>query len=101
MGKRDYNCSLLSVDEEFDKIKDCKFSTLSAYTLEDIVRLYNVLPQDNEDIKTIRYFVNNEDTLTDQVLEYDEEGLSDGYHRLIAMKICEFEYFEFKLEDYD
>lgn len=101
MGKRDYNCSLLSVDEEFDKIKDCKFSTLRAYTLEDVVKLYNVLPQDNEDIKTIKYFVDNKDILAQQVLEYDEVGLSDGYHRLIAMKICEFEYFEFKLEDYD
>lgn len=101
MGKRDYNCSLLSVDEEFDKIKDCKFSTLRVYTLEDVVKLYNVLPQDNEDIKTIKYFVDNKDILAQQVLEYDEEGLSDGLLRLIAMKICEFEYFEFKLGDYD
>ena len=57
-------------------------------TLIAAVAINRAIGYDN---KLLYHF--KEDILTDQVLEYDDEGL----HRLIAMKICEFEYFEFKL----
>ena len=46
-------------------------------------------------IPIIKYFINNPDKITDLV--YDEKGLEDGYHRLIAAKILKKPRFKYKL----
>ena len=55
-------------------------------TFQDIVDNWDELSNHkNHNIKTIKYFVENPDEITE--LTYDEKGLEDGYHRLIASKI--------------
>ena len=85
-----------STNKEFNTYKDFKFNTLRNYTLQDIVDNWESLSDHkNENIKTIKYFVNNPDEITDLV--YDEKGLEDGYHRLIAAKILKKPRFKYKL----
>ena len=85
-----------STNKEFNKYKDSKFNTLRDYTLQDIVDNWESLSDHkNENIKTIKYFVNNPNKITDLV--YDEKGLEDGYHRLIAAKILKKPRFKYKL----
>lgn len=85
-----------STNKEFSKYKDSKFNTLREYTLQDIVDNWDTLSDHkNDNIKTIKYFVNNPSEI-DELL-YDDKGLKDGYHRLIAMKILKKLRFKFKL----
>jgi hypothetical protein len=87
-----------STDKEFDEIKDSWFYTLKNYTLEDIVNNWDSLKNDtNDNIQTIKYFVNNPDKITDLI--YDEKGLEDGYHRLIAAKILGIPRFKYIMEE--
>jgi hypothetical protein len=59
---------------------------LREYTFQDIVNNWDELSNHkNHNIKTIKFFVENPDEITE--LTYDEKGLEDGYHRLIASKI--------------
>jgi hypothetical protein len=59
---------------------------LRKYTFQDIVDNWDELSNHrNPNIKTIKFFVENPDEITE--LTYDERGLEDGYHRLIASKI--------------
>ena len=75
-----------STNKEFNKYKDSKFHSLREYTFQDIVDNWDELSNHkNHNIKTIKYFVKNPDEITE--LTYDEKGLEDGYHRLIASKI--------------
>ena len=85
-----------STNKEFSKYKNSKFGTLKDYTLQDIVDNWDSLSDHkNENIKTIKYFINNPDKITDLV--YDEKGLEDGYHRLIAAKILKKPRFSYRL----
>ena len=85
-----------STNKEFSKYKDSKFNSLRDYTLQDIVDDWDSLSDHkNENIKTIKHFVNNPDKITDLV--YDEKGLEDGYHRLIAAKILKKPRFSYRL----
>ena len=85
-----------STNKEFSKYKNSKFNTLRDYTLQDIVDNWDSLSDHkNENIKTIKHFVNNPDKITDLV--YDEKGLEDGYHRLIAAKILKKPRFSYRL----
>ena len=75
-----------STNKEFNIYKDSKFYSLSEYTFQDIVDNWDELSNHrNPNIKTIKFFVENPDEITE--LTYDEKGLEDGYHRLIASKI--------------
>jgi hypothetical protein len=90
-----------NVKEEFDIIKDSRFFTIKQYTLNDIVDNWNIINNnDNHNIKTIKYFVDNPNILKSEFLYYDKKGLSDGYHRLTAMKIVGLDDFFYKNEDY-
>ena len=85
-----------STNKEFSKYKDSKFNSLRDYTLQDIVDNWESLSDHkNENIKTIRHFINNPDKITDLV--YDDKGLEDGYHRLIAAKILKKPRFTYRL----
>ena len=85
-----------STNKEFSKYKDSKFNSLRDYTLQDIVDNWESLSDNkNENIKTIKHFINNPDKITDLV--YDEKGLEDGYHRLIAAKILKKPRFTYRL----
>lgn len=78
--------STKSTNKEFNKYKDSKFHSLREYTFQDIVDNWDeVSNHRNPNIKTIKFFVDNPDEITE--LTYDERGLEDGYHRLIASKI--------------
>lgn len=86
-----------STNKEFSKYKNSKFNSLRDYTLQDIVDNWDSLSDHkNENIKTIKYFINNPDKITDLV--YDDKGLEDGYHRLIA-KILKKPRFSYRLVD--
>jgi hypothetical protein len=75
-----------STNKEFNKYKDSKFHSLRKYTFQDIVDNWEELSNHkNHNIQTIKFFVENPDEITE--LTYDEKGLEDGYHRLIASKI--------------
>jgi hypothetical protein len=83
-----------STDKEFDEIKDSWFYRLRNYTLGDIVDNWDSLKNnENDNIQTIKYFVENPDKITDLI--YDEKGLEDGYHRLIAAKILGIPKFKY------
>ena len=85
-----------STNKEFSKYKDSKFNSLRDYTLQDIVNNWESLSDHkNENIKTIRHFIDNPDKIVDLV--YDEKGLEDGYHRLIAAKILKKPRFSYRL----
>lgn len=85
-----------STNKEFSKYKDSKFNSIRDYTLQDIVDNWESLSDNkNENIKTIKHFINNPDKITDLV--YDEKGLEDGYHRLIAAKILKKPRFSYRL----
>jgi len=87
-----------STNVEFDKYKDSKFNSLRKYTLQDIVDNWDEVKNDkNENIKTIKYFIDNPNKITDLV--YDDKGLEDGYHRLIAAKILKKPTFSFTLKE--
>lgn len=87
-----------STDKEFDEIKDSWFYRLRNYTLGDIVDNWDSLKNnENDNIQTIKYFVENPDKITDLI--YDEEGLEDGYHRLIAAKILGIPKFKYIKEE--
>ena len=87
-------------DIEFDLIKDCKFNTLSEFTLQDIVDNWDEIKNiKNDNISTIKYFVNNEQLLSNQCLIYDKKGLADGFHRLTAMKILGIDKFCYQYVD--
>lgn len=61
-----------STNKEFSKYKDSKFNSLRDYTLQDIVDNWESLSdKKNENIKTIKHFINNPDKITDLV--YDEK----------------------------
>jgi hypothetical protein len=83
-----------STDNEFDNYKESKFHTMRNYTLGDIVGNWDSLKNnENDNIQTIKYFVENPGKITDLI--YDEEGLEDGYHRLIAAKILGIPKFKY------
>ena len=87
-----------STNVEFDKYKDSKFNSLRKYTLQNIVDNWDEVKNDkNENIKTIKYFIDNPNKITDLV--YDDKGLEDGYHRLIAAKILKKPTFSFTLKE--
>jgi hypothetical protein len=89
-----------SVDVEFNKIKLSKFNSLRNLTLQDIVDNWtNVQNMKNDNIDTITYFINNQSELNTKCLSYDKNGLADGYHRLIAMKILNIKTFCYNYED--
>lgn len=85
-----------STNKEFVKYKGSKFHTLRDFTLQDIVDNWELLSDHkNDNIKTIKYFINNPDKITDLV--YDEQGLEDGFHRLIAAKILKKPRFTYRM----
>jgi lysyl-tRNA synthetase class II len=89
-----------SVDVEFNKIELSKFNSLRNLTLQDIVDNWtNVQNMKNDNIDTITYFINNQSELNTKCLSYDKNGLADGYHRLIAMKILNIKTFCYNYED--
>ncbi len=91
--------NLKNVDVEFEIIKNSHWSSLKDYTLNDIVNDWVYVQNiDNDNIETIKYFVDNPELLKKQCLSYDKKGLSDGYHRLIAMKIIGLNKFCYKIE---
>ena len=88
-----------SVDVEFDAIKQSKFNTLNV-NIETIVNDWGDIQNiKNDNIETIKYFINNPTKLKSECLSYDKKGLADGYHRLIAMKIIGLDKFCYKYED--
>jgi uncharacterized protein (DUF1015 family) len=92
--------NLKNVDVEFEIIKNSHWSSLENYTLNDIVNDWiSVQNIDNDNVKTIKYFVDNQELLKKQCLSYDKKGLADGYHRLTAMKIIGLDKFCYKYED--
>jgi uncharacterized protein (DUF1015 family) len=92
--------NLKNVDVEFEIIKNSHWSSLKNYTLNDIVNNWiSVQNIDNDNVKTIKYFVDNQELLKKQCLSYDKKGLADGYHRLTAMKIIGLDKFCYKYED--
>lgn len=92
--------NIKNVDFEFEKIRDSKFSSLRQYTLNDIVNNWlEVKNIKNDNIKTIKYFVENPEMLNHQCLSYDKKGLADGFHRLTSMKIVGFSDFCYKYEN--
>jgi hypothetical protein len=87
-----------STNKEFSKYKDSKFNTLREYTLQDIVDNWDTLSNHkNDNIQTIKYFIDNPDKIDELI--YDDKGLEDGYHRLIATKILKKPRFKYKLKD--
>lgn len=85
-----------STDKEFKKYKDSKFNSLREYTFQDIVDNWDELSNHrNPNIKTIKFFVENPDEITE--LTYDDKGLEDGYHRLIASKILNKPRLKYKM----
>jgi len=83
-----------STNKEFEKYSKSRFNTIRNLTLQDIVDNWDeVSNSKNENIKTIKYFVENPDQITE--LTYDDRGLEDGYHRLVAMKILGIPRFEY------
>jgi len=87
-----------STNKEFSKYKDSKFNTLRGYTLQDIVDNWDTLSNHkNDNIQTIKYFIDNPDKIDELI--YDDKGLEDGYHRLIATKILKKPRFKYKLKD--
>jgi len=87
-----------STNKEFSKYKDSKFNTLRGYTLQDIVNNWDKLSNHkNDNIQTIKYFIDNPDKIDELI--YDDKGLEDGYHRLIATKILKKPRFKYKLKD--
>jgi uncharacterized protein (DUF1015 family) len=94
------NINLKDVDVEFELIKKSWWSSFKNYTLNDIVNEWeSVQNSDNDNIKTIKYFVDNPKLLKKQCLTYDRKGLSDGYHRLTAMKIIGLDKFCYNYEE--
>ena len=92
--------SIKNVDIEFETIKNSKFSSLREYSLGDIVNNWIELRTNkNDNIQTIKYFVENPKVLKFECLSYDKQGLADGYHRLTAMKIVGLRNFCYKYED--
>jgi len=90
-----------NVDIEFEEIKDGKFNTLRDFTIDDIVKNWNKVQLiKNDNIDTIKFFIkkiNNGDEI--DCLVYDKKGLTDGFHRLIAMKISGVKQFCFIYDD--
>jgi hypothetical protein len=85
-----------STNKEFNKYKDSMFHSLREYTFQDIVDNWDELSNHrNPNIKTIKFFVENPDEITE--LTYDERGLEDGYHRLIASKILNKPRVKYKM----
>jgi hypothetical protein len=94
------NRNFKNVNQEFSIIKDSYWSSLKNYTLNDIVNNWTSIQNiDNDNIDTIKYFVNNPHLLKNQRLTYDKKGLVDGYHRLTAMKIIGLDNFSFNYDD--
>ena len=92
--------NLKNVNVEFERIKNSHWSSLKKFTLNDIVNGWGSIQNiDNDNIKTIKYFVDNQELLKKQCLSYDKNGLADGYHRLTAMKIIGLDKFCYKYED--
>jgi len=85
-----------STNKEFNKYKNSKFHTLRHYTFQDIVDNWDELSNHkNHNIQTIKFFIENPDEITE--LTYDEKGLEDGYHRLIASKILNKPKVKYKM----
>ena len=94
------NANLKNVNNEFELVKQSRWSSLKDHTLNDIVNDWaTIRHSDNDNIKTIKYFVDNPPLLEGQCLSYDKKGLADGYHRLTAMKIIGLEKFFCRYED--
>jgi len=92
--------NLKNVNVEFEIIKNSYWSSLKKYTLNDIVNDWvSIQNIDNDNIKTIKYFVDNPELLKKHCLSYDKKGLADGYHRLTAMKIIGLDKLCYKYED--
>jgi hypothetical protein len=89
-----------STNKEFNKYKDSKFHSLREYTFNDVVNNWNELSNlKNDNIKTIKHFVNNPNEIGE--LTFDNKGLADGYHRLIASKILELPRIKYiKVDEY-
>lgn len=88
--------NIINVNIEFDKIKDSKFSTLP-YTFEYLVDNWESLKDTkNDNLDTIKYFINNP---SNSPLIFDNKGLADGFHRLIASKIIGTKELFFTLDN--
>lgn len=98
--KENKDYSTKNVDSEFDKYKNSHFNSLRDFTLNDIVNKWDEIQLiKNDNIDTVKFFINklNNDDKIDCLI-YDEKGLSDGFHRLIAMKIVGIKQFCFILD---
>ena len=96
-----FNSKVKNTDTEFEKIKDSKFNRLPDLTLSEIVNNWDdVKDIEDDNIETIKYYVDNKELLPKQILTYDKKGLSDGYHRLIAMKIVGVDKFRYKIDNW-
>lgn len=78
-----------NVDVVFNEFKNSNFNTLKEFTLNDIVNKWKEVENiKNDNIDTIKYFLNKiKSNEKIDCLIFNKEGLSDGFHRLIAMKI--------------
>ncbi len=92
--------NLKNVDDGFEIIKTSHWSYLKDYTLNDIVNNWGSTQNiNNDNIKTIKWFVDNLELLKYQCSYYDKKALGDGHHRLIVMKIIGLGKFCYKYED--
>jgi hypothetical protein len=91
----DSNKSQISVDDEFEKIKLSRWEYnpyIQQYTLEDIVNNWETIKNiDDDNIDTIKFFVENPKEMS--CLIFDDKGLADGYHRIIALKLLGIKQF--------
>jgi hypothetical protein len=90
-----------NVNQEFDKIKSSWFNTLKPLTIEQMVKNWSEVSEiRNDNIDTIKYFINKfQKKEKVECITYDEKGLEDGYHRLIASKILNIEKICYKSLD--
>lgn len=92
--------NLKNVNLEFEIIKNSHWVSLKKITLNDIVNGWDSIQNIyNDNIKTIKYFVDNPELLKKHCLSYDKKGLADGHNRLTAMKIIGLDKFCYKYED--
>lgn len=82
-SKEEFTAVLQPIKNVFNRIKDSNFSSLKNITFEELVKNWDEYKNiDNEDIKTIKYFIENPHN-TAIVLD-KKEKVSDGNHRIIA-----------------
>jgi hypothetical protein len=82
-SKKEFTALLQPIIDIFDNVKESTFSSLKGVTFNQLVNNWNEYKNiDNEDVRTIKYFVENP---PNTAIVLDENGVvSDGNHRLIA-----------------